>query len=359
LLCAITTIALVSVLVFWRHVTPAHEAILPQEQVLLPDGPLSSCPRDAQEAEVTLRTSSAKPGIALVISSTTRGLSLIDGFGGAAGGGDYALLQLPLFRYVLPSLLQTMETDGFHYGVFVGVDAGDDVLDSCANVRAMRRLWREMLAEHQASVAAMRAAGQDFTMVIDANGAQFRARLPPPDPEPVVIPLHVYAYANTRHHNVWAVNYISLAAYEQGYTYFLRINDDTQLVSSRWSTAFLRTIKAHYPSDYGSVAPFDPNYVGPPDAQVHTHSFVSRRHFEIFGFYFPFQTPNLWSDDWIGSVYNNWTSLRMNTMLRSVSVKHVVIPPRYKIQGTKERYLEQLAIDRQVLRDHLIENKYI
>ncbi len=100
--------------------------------------------------------------------------------------------EMLLVRSLLPSLLNTME-EGYQYGVYVGYDAGDPLLDRPGAEAELHKLWNERCASRHKHVE-----------------------------------LRLFRYNDTRHFNVWAVNYITKEAYLDGYDYFFRINDDSE-----------------------------------------------------------------------------------------------------------------------------------
>lgn len=141
---------------------------------------------------------------------------------------------LPLFKFFLPSLATTIDPADFHYSVYLGIDQGDPFLDKCDHIKEVRQAWRKLL------------------------------------PRGVHIPLQFLIFANTVSRNTWATNYATYEAYQRGWDYFYRVNDDTTLMSRHWSYKMTAALKNMTPiPNLGSVAPMDKNYVN-----VHTHSMV-------------------------------------------------------------------------------------
>ena len=75
------------------------------------------------------------------------------------------------------------------------------------------------------------------------------------------------------------------------------------------------------------TGPIDKN-----NLHVLTQSFVSRKHMELFGYYFPSEIINWFCDDWINLVYK-----RINKFypLNNKYCLNVGGKPRYKINNTK------------------------
>jgi hypothetical protein len=84
-------------------------------------------------------------------------------------------------------------------------------------------------------------------------------------------------------------------AYEQGCEYFLQCGDDINFKSMGWVDDAIQVLKKN--NDIGITAPICNN------PTILTQSFVSRKHMEIFGWYFPEEIANWFCDNWINAVY--------------------------------------------------------
>ena len=84
-------------------------------------------------------------------------------------------------------------------------------------------------------------------------------------------------------------------AYEQGCEYFLQCGDDINFKSMCWVDDAIRVLKKN--NDIGMTSPICNN------PTILTQSFVSRKHMEIFGWYFPEEIVNWFCDNWINTVY--------------------------------------------------------
>lgn len=230
---------------------------------------------------------------------------------------------LPLFRHALPSLIKTAEPWKFRYDIGIGADKGDRFYDDPQQVVAMKQWWIKAWQHHW-----NRTEGEEV----------------PPT-------LWFMTYDNTQSRNVWAVNYISQRAYEQGEAHwFYRINDDTELHLNNWSSAFVQELQSYWPiPGLGVTGPYDALQKG----KLLTHSFVGRLHFDVFGFHFPFTFGNSWSDTWIDEVYQNITNSTMHSRLAHISVRHVYVKSRYNTKGTADMYKQQLSLDRTILWSYL------
>ena len=126
-------------------------------------------------------------------------------------------------------------------------------------------------------------------------------------------------------------------AFNVGNDYFYQCGDDVQFVSPNWVDESIKKLYSN--NQIGLTGPLDLGRLNinkdhSPGGEkfIQTQSFVSRKHMDIFGFYFPEEIRNWYCDDWITKVYypNHFYQL-----------KHYVInkggSPRYEISGTLEK----------------------
>lgn len=98
-------------------------------------------------------------------------------------------------------------------------------------------------------------------------------------------------------------------AYDDGCHYFYQCGDDIEFLDKKWVVTCLKTMEKHY--NYGITGPLDWgrekfNMENNPNGSgkfLLTQTFVSRKHMEIFGFYFPEEIKNWYCDDWITNIY--------------------------------------------------------
>ena len=110
--------------------------------------------------------------------------------------------QMLLLTSFLPSLVDTTEA-GFHFGVYLGYDEGDPLLDSDLGQETLQQSVRQIVGSAAISVKSFR-------------------------------------YADSRNRNVWAVNYISRECYLDDFDYFYRVNDDSAMQGNWASTLVFR-----------------------------------------------------------------------------------------------------------------------
>jgi hypothetical protein len=235
---------------------------------------------------------------------------------------------LPLLKFALPSIIDSVEPDVARYWIAIAADTGDSWYDS-APAQAAIEGW-------------------------------FAARWEERWPGECAPTLTFHVYPNTRSRNVWAVNYAAQEGYMGGADYFYRINDDTELVAgTNWTSVFVAELQRMRPiPNLGVVCPADPNH---KDRKLCTMSFVSTLHLEVFGSLFPFLTKNQYSDDWITNVYKGpyapifGKDPHMVSILPHVPIVHKTLPFRYKPGSTKERYEQLVGLDHQELKDFVFQ----
>lgn len=111
-------------------------------------------------------------------------------------------------------------------------------------------------------------------------------------------------------------------AYNEDNDYFYQCGDDIELITKDWAIDFINKLKKH--KDFGVVGPKSVN----GHQQILTQTFVSKKHFKIFNFYFPNAIKNWFCDNWISTVY------RINNlffMLTNHRIKNKGGKPRYNV----------------------------
>lgn len=80
-----------------------------------------------------------------------------------------------------------------------------------------------------------------------------------------------------------------------GCNYFYQCGDDIAFVTKGWIDDCINQLVLH--NGIGMTGPINNN------PRILTQSFVSRKHHELFGYYFPEEIENWYCDDWINDVY--------------------------------------------------------
>ncbi len=127
-------------------------------------------------------------------------------------------------------------------------------------------------------------------------------------------------------------------AYKDGAEYLVRINDDTEFVTSGWITRAVEALRGYDPPNVGVVGPICKQ----GNTAILTHDIVHRTHLEIFDTYYPEVFSAWWVDDWITKVYAPGRS----TQLKNWEVKHHMNKhgTQYAVQHKEGRLLtEELA----------------
>ena len=161
-----------------------------------------------------------------------------------------------LYKIFLKSFLLTMDEE-FQYIIYIGIDKGDHLLDN---------------EEQQAFITKFSRVFKNITfkfIVFDKS-------------------------VKKGHHTVmW--NIVHKKAYEENCDYFYQCGDDISFKTSGWTKDCIDMLKKH--NNIGLTGPINNN------PRILTQSFVSRKHMEIFGWYFPEEIQNWGDDDWYNFVY--------------------------------------------------------
>ena len=84
-------------------------------------------------------------------------------------------------------------------------------------------------------------------------------------------------------------------AYDNNCDYFYQCGDDMEFKTNNWINACIEKLKEN--KNVGLAGPINNNN------RILTQAFVSRKHMEIFGFFFPKEIKNWCCDDWYNMVY--------------------------------------------------------
>jgi hypothetical protein len=90
-------------------------------------------------------------------------------------------------------------------------------------------------------------------------------------------------------------NILFKKAHEDGNDYFFQCGDDISFETPYWINSCIETLQKS--NDVGMTGPINNN------SRILTQSFVSRKHMELFGHYFPEEIINWCCDDWINEIY--------------------------------------------------------
>ena len=90
-------------------------------------------------------------------------------------------------------------------------------------------------------------------------------------------------------------NILFQKAYDNNCDYFYQCGDDILFVSKNWINDCIKTLKNN--NDIGLTGPINNN------SRILTQAFVSKKHMQIFGWFFPEEIINWCCDDWYNWVY--------------------------------------------------------
>jgi hypothetical protein len=188
-----------------------------------------------------------------------------------------------LYSIFLKSFLLTYNKE-YEYVIYVGIDKDDKLLISVESQQVVQRL-----------IGIMKNVTLKF-IEIDCE------------------PGHVT--------EMW--NYLFTKAYNQGCDYFFQSGDDIEFLSNDWVKLSIYQLQKS--RGIGVTGPVDLN-----NPRILTQSFVSRKHYEKLGYYFPKEIKNWYCDDWITELY---ISIGKLFPLGTHLCKNSGGAPRYKIVGT-------------------------
>ena len=123
-------------------------------------------------------------------------------------------------------------------------------------------------------------------------------------------------------------------AYDDGCDYFFQSGDDIKFLTKNWVNKSITELKKN--DNVGMTGPLDIGRIkyGSDESKpggsrfIQTQSFVSRKHFELFGYYFPPEIKNWFCDDWITKVYYPNSFYLIDCYIQNIGGK-----PRYKVIG--------------------------
>lgn len=136
-------------------------------------------------------------------------------------------------------------------------------------------------------------------------------------------------------------NMLFKKAYEDNNEYFIQCGDDILFHHKNWLDVCIDQLKSNM--DIGVSSPTDTN-----NPRILTQSVVSRKHMDIFGYYYNPQIKNWGCDDWITGVYDTKFVYRNPTTLCNRGGK-----PRYTPENNRELWDKLIAEDMIKLMDYV------
>ena len=142
-------------------------------------------------------------------------------------------------------------------------------------------------------------------------------------------------------------NILFRKAYDDGCDFFFQCGDDISFETKGWDNDCIKTL-----GDNNNIGVTGPRNNNP---RILTQTFVSRKHMDIFGFYFPETIRNWCCDDWICDVYRpkNYFPLQNHFCSNDGG------PPRYAIGGKPNFNGNDLTVIRNKLKARLNRDKQL
>lgn len=160
-----------------------------------------------------------------------------------------------LYNLSLKTFLITYDKE-HEYIFYVGIDRGDKIYDNPENIEGFNRF-----------VSVMENVTIDF-VYMDGIEKGYLTKM-------------------------W--NRLYEKAYAENCDYFFQCGDDIAFRTNGWINECIKKILSS--KGLGMTGPINNN------PYILTQTFVSRKHMEIFGYYFPEELINWYCDDWINEVY--------------------------------------------------------
>ncbi len=124
------------------------------------------------------------------------------------------------------------------------------------------------------------------------------------------------------------------AAFNDGAEYLVRINDDSEFVTSDWVSIAVAKLASYDPPNVGMVGP----NCREGNTAIMTHDMVHRTHLNVFEHYYPDVFSAWWVDDWISKVYGPQRSTKMmDWTVKHHTHKHGT---RYAVQHPEAKLLK-------------------
>jgi hypothetical protein len=187
-----------------------------------------------------------------------------------------------LYKYTLKTFLRTYDKE-HNYTFYIGIDKGDQIYD---NEDVKDNLKR-------------------FLSIMKNVDIEF-----------------IYMDGLPKGHLTVMWNRLFEKSYNDGCDYFFQCGDDMEFNTSGWVNACINALLKS--KNVGLAGPINNN------VRILTQSFVSRKHMQLFGYYFPPEIINWCCDDWINEVYKGiscFYPLREHLCINAGG------PPRYIINN--------------------------
>tara|TARA_R110000765_G_scaffold179759_1_gene285560 strand:+ start:2253 stop:2978 length:726 start_codon:yes stop_codon:yes gene_type:complete len=133
-------------------------------------------------------------------------------------------------------------------------------------------------------------------------------------------------------------------AYDEGNDYFVQLGDDILFHDKNWLDICIYQLNLNM--NIGVASPID---IG--NRELMTQSVVSRKHMEIFGYYYPNELISWFCDNWITDIYKKDWLMFNRTRLENKGGKPRYTPPDW--ETTKKLCSELVERDLPKLKDYI------
>jgi GT2 family glycosyltransferase len=147
-------------------------------------------------------------------------------------------------------------------------------------------------------------------------------------------------------------NHLFKKAFNSGCDYFYQLGDDIVFLRKDYISTYITRLQKNHNIGVTGFRTKNGN------TKIITQSFVSRKHMEIFGYYFPPEIINWYCDDWISQVYGKGAGSYF-PLGHFLENKNCCTgrSGRYRISRDNEPYNRALKTDRERLRVYLKEHR--
>ncbi len=207
-----------------------------------------------------------------------------------------------LFKFCLPSLCNTLPTqNNFKFTIYYGIDKCDKILNK---LQTKKKLQNTKLYKNISKINLI-------TFDVDKG-------------------------------NVVAIwNELFNRAYNDNNDYFIQMGDDILFHNNNWLIPCINALINNM--NIGVSAPMDIN-----NPRILTQSIVSRKHMDIFGYYFNPQIKNWGCDDWITGVYSKFFITQTKEKIQNKGGK-----PRYNPINDPKLWDNLINLDKIKLKEYL------
>lgn len=205
-----------------------------------------------------------KQKVAILIPVTSKGIK------------NKEFKELALIKIFIPLFAKSVsweERGKYKISIYIGYDEGDELFDNSKIFAQISKMVNEHLS--------LKWKNQE------------KRRLEEGKDELGIEVKYFCIAASDRVTFVW--NVLFYHAVLDGNYYFYQVNDDLHMTSRGWLSLFIDALEEM--DGIGVVGPWDPTF------PLLTQSFVTRKHWEIFKYYFPPDIKNWHCDSWISLVY--------------------------------------------------------